>query len=386
MGILGMGRHRHRSASRQDELLRAVILGFVAVVVLEAWIAWSLRVSAPSLGPLPQPNGYDDLVRASSELQGAPPPRPAQFSHLDDEDDQPPPTGPISPPGLSLHQVNRMDVLTYLDANTSPLYRARLALSGESRVPVKFVRGYAQESKGLRNTLTKLAELFQWEAWLAESEDRQRDASRADLDLVRMGIAVSYGGLESDAWFGYDLINGGLAGLRRRLHRMEIEPCLEAIKALDQIDEKREPYSHVIARQKQYDRAEGWRVAVAIVQLTSLTARRTDREMSTMADEVVANLRLARIELALRVYRIRFGSDPETLNALVPGVCATLPFDPFGHQPFHYKRTPKGHSLYSVGPDNHDDEGAKLDRNTVPPAGDLSPTTLPTRFEPIIAR
>ncbi len=263
-----------------------------------------------------------------------------------------------------------------------------MGLRESCRVPVRFVRGYAGRSQGPRDALAKLAGLYQWEAWLAESEDRQKDAARADLDLVRLGVAAGYGGLESDVWFGYDLMNGGLAGLRRRLHRLEIEPCLDAIQALVALDDETriEPYARVIARQKQYDRAEGWAIPVAIVQFVSLRSRRVNREMIATANEVLANLRLTEVELALRVHRIRNSSDPESLGELTPGVVRILPRDPFSQLPFRYARTKKGHLLYSVGPDERDDEGAELARSSSPPRGDILPNTLVSKFEPIIAR
>ncbi len=106
MGDRRKRRHRHRGPeARQNAFWRAIILGFLGVVLLEGWIAWSMRESAPALGPLPQPNGYDELVRAAAELQGAPPAIPAQLTRLDDEDDIPPPNGP----DLPFKQVNRLE-------------------------------------------------------------------------------------------------------------------------------------------------------------------------------------------------------------------------------------------------------------------------------------
>ena len=382
MGLLPKGRGREPESSR-NSLTRAIIVGFVAVVVLEGWIAWALRTRAPEAGRLPEPNGYDELVQAAMELRGAAPAKPPQIARTADADDGPPPTGPADLPS---QELDRLEVRSYLDANRNALERARRALGSDSRVPVQFVHGYARKSKGTRDAVGRLATLFLWEAWLAESEARHEDASRADLDLIRMGVAASRGGLQADALFGDDLINGGLAGLRRRLHRLEIGPCARAVQALTAIEEKREPRARVIDRQKEYDRAEGWPIAVAIVQLTSSKARKEDREDASRYEEVVANLRLTQIELALRIFRIRKGSDPNTLTELVPHALRILPFDPFNREPFRYTRTKTGHTLYSIGPDNHDDSGAPLQRSSFPPTGDLNPESLSSSYEPITAR
>ncbi len=277
MGDRRKRRHRHRGPeARQNAFWRAIILGFLGVVLLEGWIAWSMRESAPALGPLPQPNGYDELVRAAAELQGAPPAIPAQLTRLDDEDDIPPPNGP----DLPFKQVNRLEVRAYLDANKPVLNRARLGLRESYRVPVRFVRGYAGRSQGPRDALAKLAGLFQWEAWLAESEDRQRRRRALAEHWTWFGPGgrgwPAGGGLRKrQLWFGYDLMNGGLAGLRKSGSSTgwRSSPASTMIQALTSRldDETRiEPYARVIARQKQYDRAEGWAIPVAIVQFVSL--------------------------------------------------------------------------------------------------------------------
>ncbi len=106
--------------------------------------------------------------------------------------------------------------------------------------------------------------------------------------------------------------------------------------------------------------------------------------MIATANEVLANLRLTEVELALRVHRIRNSSDPECqprrANARSRPDSPACPI-PSSQLPFRYARsTKKGHLLYSVGPDERDDEGAELARSSSPPRGDILPNTLVSKF------
>jgi hypothetical protein len=80
---------------------------------------------------------------------------------------------------------------------------------------------------------------------------------------------------------------------------------------------------------------------------------------------IVLQLRTAEIQrslvvsaIALKRYQRRHGRLPETLEALVPEFCATVPRDPVNGQPLRYRRLPEGgFLLYSVGENGADDGG-----------------------------
>jgi|GEM_PF-685157 len=84
-----------------------------------------------------------------------------------------------------------------------------------------------------------------------------------------------------------------------------------------------------------------------------------------------ANVRLARIALAVERFRLASGILPENLNELVPQFLSAVPVDPFDGQPLRYHRLARGFVIYSVGRDCHDDGGRQkpadwksTDRNT----------------------
>lgn len=73
-----------------------------------------------------------------------------------------------------------------------------------------------------------------------------------------------------------------------------------------------------------------------------------------------AKLREARLVTALALYKLAAGRYPATLAELVPGYLETQPVDPFGGGAFQYQLAPGGgtYSLYSVGPDQRNENGS----------------------------
>ncbi|MCL2639853.1 MAG: hypothetical protein FWD53_03315 [Phycisphaerales bacterium] len=66
---------------------------------------------------------------------------------------------------------------------------------------------------------------------------------------------------------------------------------------------------------------------------------------------------LARMALALRIYRLEHGRFPDTLDALSPQILSAIPRDRFSNSPLKYRRIDDGYLLYSVGKDEIDDNG-----------------------------
>ncbi|MBI2949173.1 MAG: hypothetical protein HYY23_16150 [Verrucomicrobia bacterium] len=71
-----------------------------------------------------------------------------------------------------------------------------------------------------------------------------------------------------------------------------------------------------------------------------------------------ALLRGAQTALAIERHRLQnHGQLPESLEALVPQLIASVPRDPFDGRPLRYKKLEKGYAVYSVGNNGKDDGG-----------------------------
>jgi hypothetical protein len=75
------------------------------------------------------------------------------------------------------------------------------------------------------------------------------------------------------------------------------------------------------------------------------------------AIESHVRLRVAHAALAVEQWRMEHGEWPASLDALVPDLMETVPEDPFSDGKLLYRRTDGGVVLYSVGPDEEDNEG-----------------------------
>jgi hypothetical protein len=76
-------------------------------------------------------------------------------------------------------------------------------------------------------------------------------------------------------------------------------------------------------------------------------------------DELITNIRLAQIALALRAYKNVSGTYPETLDSVAPGLTPGVNADPFTGDGFLYRSTGDAALLYSIGADRHDDGGTQ---------------------------
>jgi hypothetical protein len=321
--------------------------------------------------PIPNPDGYDDLIRASRSIVG-PEPKAADFRVT----------------GLDLAAIEEMagrppwagswdEARAYVEANRDVLSLARVGLGRECVVPVVYRAGYTATTNDSHASLNGLARIFRWEARLAIREGRPADAARTFLDMVRLGHASSRGGLETNFWGpGYQIESGGLLGLALVSHDLDPATCRRAIGILHDLDLRREPYRAFQARDAAYSEAALGRFQTARFELENYRRLAEERSWLTeLYDEAIAHLRLVEVELALRAYRAEKGEEPSNLEALVPSYLPELPLDPFSGRPPVYRRSKSGHTLYSLGPDHVDDGGAPLNRPNprARPTGDIRP-------------
>lgn len=80
-------------------------------------------------------------------------------------------------------------------------------------------------------------------------------------------------------------------------------------------------------------------------------------EMKTYVVSLQALEDLARVAFALRAYKQTHGGYPDTLDVLVPDFIDAVPSDRFTERPFLYRKDGDGCTVYSAGPDMHDDGG-----------------------------
>ncbi len=84
-----------------------------------------------------------------------------------------------------------------------------------------------------------------------------------------------------------------------------------------------------------------------------------------------AAFELARVTLALELWRAAHKEYPADLSVLAPGLLPAVPADPFSGQPFRYRRVKAGYALYSLGADLDDDGGNREKKRGKTVDGDI---------------
>ena len=203
-----------------------LILVVTAVLVAIVVVLSVGRIGAPSV--LPNPNGYDDLLKASRVVAG-------KIDNASDLD----------------HEGLRSLVAT----NAEALRLLRVGLAHRCAVPTgEQITNFAGISRDLIG-LKSLAKLLSAEGRLAEMENRPSDAARSYVDTIRLGSAMSSGGLMMNRLVGIACEGMGNIPLVKLLPKLTCEQIRPLIVDLQQIDDGTVPWREVLQNENRFVRA-----------------------------------------------------------------------------------------------------------------------------------
>lgn len=335
---------------------KSILIGFAVLIAGATIIAPTLldrwtRVQ-PFAGTLPNPNGYNDLIRAGASVVG----RPPRQGRVWDADES--------------------ELRSYVDRNPQALRFVRLGLSRDSRVPLQYSDGFIPTHLGDLTALRDGARVLAADGFLKIREERLDLAVSSFLDLLRLGRASARGGALIDEQVGLSQERLGLLGLARIRSKLSARACRDLIKRLERLDADREPLDAVFRRDRLLGLASsGWQArSIAIIRPKSFDALlQPAHEMTRRSrNTLVTHERLLIIDLALRAYRLEHPKrrPPKRLEELVPEYLDRLPNDPFRSDGggFRFKEISRdGLSPYGVGPDGDDDGGRALPESSPNP-------------------
>jgi hypothetical protein len=273
-------------------LVAALAAPFVLVVVALV-VYWRQPGPAPRL--IPQPNGYDDLRRASRLV-----------------DDQ---TG-------NFQTLSQAELKALVRTNAEALATARVGLGRDCLVPPPLIE--AESLAGLK----RLAQAFAAESRLAELEERPADAAHACLETIRLGRQTNRGGLIINSLVSVAIQAIGLARLERLAPTLDARLCREAALQLQMSEAMADSVSQVLAQ----ERAWVWRTYGLKGQFVRLVTwrsiRKTEQTFTTRCNNIQLRSRLLAIQLAARAFELDKGQRPPELAALVPEYLKSVPLDP----------------------------------------------------------
>lgn len=320
---------------RKVRLLLYAFAVVIALLVVAMMVAVMFIGRRPALSALPNPNGYDDLLKAGQALAG-----------------------------------NMGDVATSLDpailralvaTNAEALRLLRVGISRHCAVDTDAQIANFSTVSGDMTAMKALARLLSAEGRLAEMENRPADAARSYVDAIRLGSEMSRGGLMLNRLVGIACEGMGSMALVKLLPKLTCDQVRPLAAELERIDDSTVPWRDVMQNENHFARVQVGRYPNPIRLLLDLwNTRDTRLKCEERHDLAAARLRLLIAELALRSYRCDRGHGPESLAQLVPKYLHHVPADPFSRKPLVYGPTRTNWLLYSLGPDRVDDGGKPM--------------------------
>ena len=290
-------------------------------------------VPIPALRELPDPNGFDDLVRAGEAAASA---RTALSN-----------TGKMSPKIWGDPSTGTDVELRELTSATAEALRlARLGLDGRCRAPFSYSNPITLDHV---TPLRALGRAFWAEGELAEREGRKADAARSYEDMIRVGYGISRGGDMTDFFVGTHVLTLGAARLHDIRSGLESTHCAELAKKIHELESAAEPWSGLRDRNAAYNSIwGGWQLRV------TMWISDHERYIRDGFRSVHAKSWLVICSLALQAHYLDHGAWPDSLADLTPEYLPDVPEDPFTGQPIVYHCDGPGYWLYCLPPETAD--------------------------------
>jgi len=282
-------------------LIALVILAFPFVLFFGCLLFLKLEPLAP-LAPLPNPNGYDDLVRAGQMVTGD--------------------------PGI-YGQMNEAQLRDLTTRNAEALQLLHAGLSNQCRVPVQFSVVYEENHVNDLVALRRLALTLAAKARLAEMEGHPGNAAESYLEVVHLGIESPRGGQVIDQLVGTAFEAIGVVGLQGLIGQLDAKTCREAAATMETLDAQRQSWNDVMLEERYWS----LRTFPGIGnELGRLVMHNSLKESYQLAEEKLREqnkkAHQLMINLAARAYELDKGKRPANVAALMPEYLKAIPQDP----------------------------------------------------------
>ena len=299
---------------------RIVAAGVIALAGLAGLAALSMANRQPPPPALPDPNGYDLLLRAAKGISG---------------------------PVPDLDKADAAALRAFLDANREPLALAQRALTVKPRVPLGYSKDLFEASLANLGPIRQLGRLLVANGLLAEKEGHPAAALPAYVDAARLGPHSAHGGFLMHELTGFAIQAPALKGLERIHDKLDPYRTRWLATNLQGLDESMDSPASVIARERAWFRATAdLKMRIGIVlnpgigpALDALT-KPAYRQYEAAHRRAVLQIRRTLALTAVRAYRLDVGADPPGLKALVPKYLVAVPLDPSDGRPLVYRDEP----------------------------------------------
>lgn len=292
----------HGMTTRTRNRLITVFILLFPFVLFTGFLIFRTSGPLPPILPLPNPNGYDDLVKAGQM---------------------------VSSNSWNYEKMTTDQLRETVSANAAALALARTGLNQECRVPVEFSVPYINLHLAELAGLKRLAQAFVAEGRLAEGKGSFGEAAATYLDLLRLGDNATRGGILIDALVGVAIDNMGVASLQKITGQLDAKSCRKAAATLETLDTQRPFWADILQQEHAWSRRTfpGIRYELGRLVMFS-TVRQARQKAGQKFAEQEKNTRQLTIDLAARAFELEKGHRPASPADLVPDYLKAIPQDP----------------------------------------------------------
>ena len=281
----------------------------IATAILATILLVALVIATPKLQPeppLPNPNGYDDFLKAITLLNANP------------------------PDWQRMQAVEQHVALQKLVATNQPAVDLiRKGLTKECRMTVWVVNGTNFPHLTDLSRFKAGAQTLQAASRLALIEARTNEAAALAIDCIRYGQESTRGGVLIDALVRIAINSIGLSSLRGAVDGMDIEATRKAIAALDDVAARSESAEEVFKREKKWARRGRFGPGGFFTQFIQAFLNRKALEKARQKFiQSETDILRTKVQLAAHAYELDQGKPPAAACDLVPQYLKAAPLDP----------------------------------------------------------
>ena len=285
----------------RNRLITFSILAGPFIFLLCLLLFWEAE-PLPPVPPLPNPNGYDVLVKAGNMIKG-------DVGNYD--------------------EMSATELRAMAQTNSAAIQLARTGWQQECRVSTQFSEAYMASHLNELAALKRLTQAWVIEGRLAEAENNPADAARNYLEIIRLGNESARGGIIMDQLVGTAIEAIGTANLQRLLPQLKAKSCRETAAALETLDSQRQTWDQVMQQERDWSRRtfRGTRYEIARLMMRG-SLNKAYQKGEQRFEEQQRKTRQLMIDFAASAFELDKGHPPANLADLVPDYLKAVPQDP----------------------------------------------------------
>lgn len=261
----------------------------------------------PPAPPLPNPNGYDILLKAGNMI-----------------------TGEV----WNYDEATEGELRAIVQTNAAALALATIGLTNPCAVTLQYSQAYPSNHMQDFAALRNVAQVFTAKGNLAAKENHYAAAAESYLDVVHLSNQMRCGGLMIDAMIGMGVEALGVKHLQTLVDHLNSKSCRETAAALETLNAQTPIWAEITRQERDWSRRtfSGFGYALERLMGRKFSEPIPNAEQNYEGEQNEARQLL--IDLASHAYELDKGHRPTDIGDLVPDYLKSVPQNlPVGGNP-----------------------------------------------------